>query len=579
MNDRDFASHLVWMVNSPVLALDTETTGLFPHEWDHVLGICVANEFNAAYFPLRHTDQSLTYDQARTLIEVISTRRERILFHNAIFDWAFLRKESWTYPEPWRDTWDTMVARWLLDENAPKSLEECIGDYGLFGFDGFQRSKAQKERQKRVKKIGWDKATYADIRDYATWDARNTYDLYLVEQTYFKDNPDLVVALEREMRFLGVCDEMISTGISIDLESANKKLHECDTGIALIEDCYPGVNFDSPKQLGDLIYSDEGWGIAPTSFTRTGQPATDKDTLLKLLEFEPRIQDIFDHRKLRKARSTYYEPMVERIGRDGRIHAWYRPHGTKTGRLSCSQPNLQTLPHDSTLPGVKECFIAAEGYELWEYDISQAELRVASWYADDFILKEHLESGDVHSSTAVAMFGDAEGIHRNIAKNLNFASLYGVGAKKFITTTRGLDLTEDQARQFLGQWRALYQRVTEAADDAKQIAEERGYVRLWPQGRVRRFDTSHAAFENPKDAFNAIVQGGVGEYVKQLMLALREPARQMGVRLCLNVHDSIVCEVPQDSTIVERWTQTVKLVGAQVNPFVGMPLPIGVKRW
>lgn len=574
VNDREFSDALVWIANSPILAIDTETHGLHPYEYDRITGIGVANETHATYFPIRHPSHNLSYDQARNLIELLSIPRERILFHNAIFDWAFLRTDGWTYPQPWRDTWDTLVCAWLLDENEPKKLEEQVA----FHLDA-GAAKAQVTRQKHIKKIGWDKVTYAEIQAYGAADARHTFDLYRVQQERISKDAELAVALVREHRFLQACDEMIANGVRIDLEQARRKLAECDVGIEWLEEEYPGLNFDSPKQLAELLYGDDGWSIAASSYTSTGQPATDKDTLLKFLPYEPRIADIFEYRKLRKARSTYYAPLCERIGVDGRVHAWYRPHGTKTGRLSCSSPNLQTLPNPETLPGIKECFIPEDGYTLIEYDLEQAELRVAADYANDLVLREHLGDGDVHAATAMALFGHPNGAHRKVAKNLNFASIYGVGAKKLAKTARrrGDDvMDEDQARQYLGQWRTLYAGVARALHDARHVAEERGYVKLWPTGRRRRFDTYHARFENSKDAFNSIVQGGVGEYVKQLMMELREPAQQAGCRLVLNVHDSIVVEVP--SGMEERWTTFVRQMAERINPFQ-IEMPIGDKVW
>lgn len=574
MNEREFSDALGWIVNSPALAIDCETTGLHPHEHDRITGIGVANEYKAKYFPLRHPGENLSYDQARNLMEAVSQKRERILFHNAIFDWAFLRMDGWNYPQPWQTTWDTMVVAWLLDENEPKKLEEQIAIH--FSFEGMRAAKEQKERQRRIKKIGWENVSYEDIQAYGTADARHTFDLYRKQQTRLSQDTSLTVARVREQRFLQVCDEMISNGVRVNAERATDALHQCDIDLEILENAYPGLNFDSPKQLAELIYGDDEWAIIPSTYTSGGQPATDKDTLLKFLEYEPRIQDIFDYRKLRKARSTYYEPLTQRLGRDGRVHAWYRPHGTKTGRMSASDPNLQTLPNPETLPGIKECFIPEDGYSLMEYDLEQAELRVAADYASDAVLRAHLGEGDVHSATAMAMFGEPNGSARKRAKNLNFGAIYGIGAKKFMKTSKDLTLTEEQARAHLSQWRTLYAGVTQAMQDAQKIAEDRGFVRLWPEGRYRRFDTHYARFENPKDAFNSVVQGGVGEYVKQLMIELREPALRAGVRIVLNVHDSIVTEVPLG--LEKQWTSFVRKTAAAINPF-GIDMPVGEKTW
>lgn len=850
MNDREFADALVWITHSPIISIDCETTGLHPFEWDRVTGIGVANESHQHYFPLRHPDRNLSYGQARNLIEALSLRRERILFHNAIFDWAFLRLEGWSYPEPWQDTWDTMVAAWLLDENAPKKLEEQVSVFA------YLESREQIQRQKKIARKGWDKVSAAEIQLYGATDARFTFDLYRSQAPKFAKDAELAVALVREHAFLACCAEMIDNGVRVDDAQAKRKLAECDFGIAQLEDEYPGLNFDSPKQLAELLYSDDGWSIVPTRFTNGGQPSTDKDALMAFLPYEPRIADILSYRKLRKARSTYYVPLVERVGRDGRVHAWYRPHGTKTGRLSClaswtpirttrgtipisdvrtgdkvfthrnrwrsvlrqwcvgtekvfeivlsngetvvctsshrlltsygwqsieeiicecgeemgsepaepeasrgslpgyptfiddgcsqdawndtsqrhashqgrddrgrtdgplfgkkisrkdgnaesdegengsqasqlegcvrrrgwlshnplsrqadsgasradgeslravtiaqevcgashrwgpqtqrtrqsrpcdpqrsrsypllagegqrvhrieaiyargscevydlsvdedesylscgvfshncSDPNLQTLPHEETLPGIKDCFLATDDCSLIEYDISQAELRVAAYYADDCVLREHLAAGDVHSATAMALFGHPDGVHRFVGKTLNFAALYGIGASKFVHTARrnGGEMTEDQARQYLGQWRNLYAGVTQAMHDAQKVAEERGYVKLWPIGRRRHFNGGYAGFENPKDSLNSLVQGGVGEYVKELMLRLRDSAKALDIRLVLNVHDSLVYDVPNGRE--REWTQHVQQVAAACNPFGDMPMPIGVKKW
>lgn len=584
MNDREFADALVWIANSPIIAVDTETTGLHPHEYDRAMGISVANEYNAVYFPLRYgRDIDLSYDQARNLIELLSERRHRILFHNAIFDWPVLRNEGWNYPVPWRDTWDTMVCSWILDENESKQLENQV-EFHI----SYTRAKEQKKRkqglERRAKKVGWGGLTFDEIREYGTMDARNTFDLYLWQREQISKHSDLAISLVREHRFLQVCDEMISNGVRVDFEQAQRKLTECDVAIEKLEIEYPGLNFDSPKQIAQVMFTDEGldeipgWGIVPKNFTSTGQASTDKDTLLSFVEYEPRINDIFDYRKLRKARSTYYAPLCERQGRDGRVHPWFRPHGTKTGRMSCSDPNAQTLPSENTLPGIRECFVPDEGYTLMEFDLEQAELRVASYYADDVTLSEHLATGDIHTATAMAMFGRTDGDYRRAGKTLNFAALYGIGAAKFSRTAKrsGLNIHEDTARQYLGQWRNLYHGVTRAMRDAEKIAIERGYVKLWPEGRYRRFASGHC-FDLPKDALNAIVQGGVGEYVKRLMMDLREAAISEGCRLVLNVHDSLVYEVPIGREKV--WTRNVRQVAARENPFIGMDMPIGAKVW
>lgn len=160
---------------------------------------------------------------------------------------------------------------------------------------------------------------------------------------------------------------------------------------------YPGnFNLKSPKQLKWMLE------------TVTGEKlnSTNKETLDNLLEKYPDIpfiKAITDLRKYNKYMDTYVQGIQEVMGNDARVHCTFNLHGTETGRLSCSSPNMQNVPR---LKLIKNLFIAPPGYKLVQFDFSQAELRVLAWLSQDEYLRETYREGmDLHDAMALKIFG------------------------------------------------------------------------------------------------------------------------------------------------------------------------------
>src|ERR1044072_8146058 len=105
-------------------------------------------------------------------------------------------------------------------------------------------------------------------------------------------------------------------------------------------------------------------------------------------------------------------------------------HGTKTGRLSCRDPNLQQIPRITEKPWnkrVKAGFLARPGYRLWEADYSQLEMRLQAAYSKEPLLVEVLndETRDLFDEMAKEL-----GSPRYDVKQLNYATGYGAKPAK-----------------------------------------------------------------------------------------------------------------------------------------------------
>jgi len=236
---------------------------------------------------------------------------------------------------------------------------------------------------------------------------------------------------------------------------------------------------------------------------------------------------------------------------------------------------------------VRRCFVARPGYRLVEFDLKQAELRVIAGYARETVMSDALEEGrDLHSETAEAVFGpDFTPLQRRLAKNLNFGFPYGIGPEKFATYLAPVPTPEevDQAREILAGYRKAYPNLVKTMNGLGRIAERDGILPLEPPGRYRHF--RGAGYMVPGyTALNAIVQGGIGEFMKDVMIAWGEerpftigPAPSP--RLVLQIHDALVFEVP------DGWTAGIAVVGEwlqhtadRVNPFA-MRMEWDMKEW
>src|SRR5690606_10024070 len=111
---------------------------------------------------------------------------------------------------------------------------------------------------------------------------------------------------------------------------------------------------------------------------------------------------------------------------DGRIHAFIKPLGTVTGRMSSSEPNMQNFPREPE--DIRGCMIADENESIVSIDMSGAEWRVAAAVTqDEGMLAAFKQGRDTHQETA-----DLLGISRQLAKTATLAVLYGGGVNAIV---------------------------------------------------------------------------------------------------------------------------------------------------
>ena len=155
-------------------------------------------------------------------------------------------------------------------------------------------------------------------------------------------------------------------------------------------------NINSHQQLGKILF--EKLQLPVYKKTKNGY-TTDVDVLEKLKGQHPIIEKILEYRTLMKLNSTYVEGLIPYINiKAHKIHSSFHQTITATGRISSTEPNLQTIPTKTQLgTQIRKPFKPAEGNVYIDADYSQIELRVLAHISqDEFIIYAFNHGDDIH---------------------------------------------------------------------------------------------------------------------------------------------------------------------------------------
>jgi DNA polymerase-1 len=310
----------------------------------------------------------------------------------------------------------------------------------------------------------------------------------------------------------------------------------------------------SPQQLGRILF--EKLELTPGRKGKTGY-STDTKVLRSIREEHEIVAVVEEWRELSKLLNTYLRPLPDMIGEDGRLHTTFNQTVAATGRLSTTNPNLQSIPIRTELGReIRSAFVAEQGARLISADYSQIELRILAHVSGEPKLREAFERGeDIHTATAAEVLGvdpaKLTPAERSIAKMINFGIVYGISS---FGLSENLEIPREQAQEYIDAYLARFPFVQDFISRTIEQAERDGYVtsllgrrRPVPELRVRNRATR--AF-GERVAVNFVMQGSNADIIKVAMVAIERRLRQEGrsARLVLQVHDELLLEAPDAET-------------------------------
>lgn len=341
---------------------------------------------------------------------------------------------------------------------------------------------------------------------------------------------------------------------------------------------------NSPKQLKWMLQ--KATGIAVDS--------SDRETVEKLIEMvdngsvsvQPEAKQLLEgimlQRKASKYLGTYVDGMESVICSDGRVRGTYKLHGTETGRLSSSDPNMQNIPRNKD---IKNVFIAEQGYKLVQLDMSQAEIRCLGVLSKEPVLIDaYKHDKDLHAQVAELVFGpNFTKEHRSLCKTITFGIMYGRGAAAIASA---FHIPKSEAQKIIDDW---FKSMPQAEKWIKgqRKAADRGDRQQTMFGRVRHYVRNEEnAFHVQNEYINTPIQSIASDLVLlalcefhdwlvQEQLFIPGDYRNSNVRICITVHDSIVMEVRDDPELVAKVAYKCKEIMETVpqQKILDCPLP------
>ncbi|MBQ3123145.1 MAG: DNA polymerase I [Firmicutes bacterium] len=366
------------------------------------------------------------------------------------------------------------------------------------------------------------------------------------------------VLYEVELPLIEVLASMEKEGFGVDREalvSAGKEISERIKSLS--EEIYrlsgEEFNINSPAQLGVVLF--EKLGLPAGKKTKTGY-STNAEVLEKLRDQHPVINLILEYRMLSKLNGTYIDGLIPLIADDNKIHAHFKQTVTATGRISCTEPNLQNIPvRQEEGRNLRKAFVpGSDGWSLVGADYSQIELRVLADMSNDEKLIESFNNGeDIHRTTAAKVFDipaeEVTSAERSAAKAVNFGVIYGMSSFGLSTE---INVTRKEAETYINEYFKRFPAVKEFMDRQIALCRMYGYVETM-MGRKRYIKEINASQYMVRQlgerlAMNTPIQGSAADIIKLAMIKVYRKLREekLEARLILQVHDELIIETPEN---------------------------------
>jgi len=562
-------------------ALDLETTSLRPMTAD-IVGIAFSWEAGTGfYLPVR--GPSL---EASRLLEpgMVLERLKPILEdpdvalwgQNLKYDSLVLRRHGVRLTNV---TFDCLLAAYLIDPDGPHGLDNLALRYLQYKPIPISALIGTGRNQKTM-----DQVPLASVAEYACEDADLVVKLKAVLEPRLGELGLEELFRDVELPLSGVLEEMEFQGIRVDTEVLAELSRTFGSRMAeLKEKIYESsgeeFNIDSTKQLGVILF--EKLGLPRLKKTKTGY-STDASVLTRLAQLHELPRLVLAHRALSKLKGTYVDALPQLVNPEtGRVHASFSQTVAATGRLSCSDPNLQNIPIRSDEGGqIRRAFVPGEeGWVLLSADYSQIELRILAHLCGDSALRDVFQrGGDVHRFVASQIFAVPEEEvtyeQRSRAKATSFGVIYGLSPYGL---SAQIGVGQDEAREFIDAYFERYPGVEDFIRRTLKEASQRGYVTTILNRRRYVSGVTPGRLRNlgqaARVAVNAGVQGSAADMIKVAMNRIhrRIITEKRPSRLLVQIHDELLFELPEESLDEEA-----RMVEEEMRQAIPLSVPVVV---
>ena len=651
--------------DSDVVIVDTETSSLYPWRDGKILAGIGVKPLGGEmfYLPVRHKNggKQASHKQLKLVCEAL--RGKTLIFHNPKFDLAVLWQDGIDLVD--EEVLDTVVLVRLVSENEPSYELKRLAKKFVDATAG----ESQKALKALMKKMGWetyDQVPAEMIADpYVVDDLRFTEGLY-VKAWPFIEKRGLEELLELEKKLTKKLFHIERRGFQLDQKYVESEFETVSTLIDALEDeAYGyarkalrkkvrefGVNKltkeylkagkkarlellaehdeDVKKLLIGLvclyeerkvsktkivlsgtfdIYSPhdvrkifEGMGIRSDVTTDKGAPSWAK-TALAVIE-HPLADTIVKCRGTKNIRNYYFN-FLKLMDPDAVLHCSVHQAGTRTGRMSCRDPNLQNIPRFEAFTGavtgaiasmkrlkkkqeeiaakqakekkqryaavgktqisfdgeaaqeilsefegelfgkVRGAFVPRPGCFLLSVDWQQVELRIFADYAEEIELLRTFDLGlDVHRMTALAAFGSLPDPKKN-EQMYKWVRNMGKQIAFGLLYGMGISLLAVEIGKEKEEAQEFMNRYFARFKHAKKFIDDM-HVKCEKEGFAIDL-WGRRRYLPKKEVYkivNFLVQGTAADLMKDALVRVDEILENFDSRILITVHDELIFEIP-----------------------------------
>lgn len=501
--------------------------------------------------------------------------------HNGISDvrklqkWGFLIDDSWLY-------WDTQLTAHFIDSSRKKyGLKTLVKqDLGI-EYPSYEDIVGKRTKKQVKPRITLDKQPLELVSEYNAMDCYSTYKLYEYQKTkLIKTLQDgetsyldtkYIEQIEKPARI--VFRSMEDKGIRIDLDYLKSLKQTLESQLEAVKrpilNELGNINLDSPKQLLGALNAK---GIRPIL---KGKPSTDKRAL-DSFRTNPTVRRLLQFSELQTLLSSFITPYLER--KEEIVHPSYHQTGTRTGRPSCSNPNLLQIPKRTDNGKlVRRMFKARDGYIFGDCDFGQIEPRIMAHLSKDINLCSLFNRGiKFHRYTQEKMgFGGVigEGPEYDRAKVLNLSVGYRA---TYRSVSQQLRCSYDTAQKEIDKWWSAFPDLHDWQQKLIYQAKKDGYCTTLYGRRIKIDDLNNPNEYRREGAerqlINNIVQGSAAEIMKLSMVEVYKA----GIDILVQVYDELLFESLENNIsseieiVIDKMKSTVKLdIPLEVSGGVG----------
>lgn len=546
-----------------ILSLDTERTGLLLYR-DKITAVSMTN------VELKTKVLYWNGSTRRIVKGILENPKNTVIFFSGLGDLSFLMAEGIQIKCKIEDV---QIMAHLLNADrrialkplARKLLQaDTSADEELWGWIRYH---------KRAFKKVWGRNPHpADaprkiFEKYSAKDAEFTIKLFFLFRKTIRES--FKELYKTEISLLRTLLSVKMRGVLINRKHCRDTLNELRRAQVTLTDKWNGVNLNSAKQIGGIIFPKVGVDLKSIPQTTTGAFKTDKETIALLSIKHPELEDISKFRMYTNRISFFRNLMAHSI--QSRIFPSFHQTGTRTGRFSSSDPNLQNQPRTGE---VRRAFICRPGYVIFYWDYDQIELRQMGHYANEERLIKVFEEGrDPHLETMNIILGEIEDYteeQRDVGKWANYQLIYGVGP---LSLSKALKIPFGVAQEFIKKYFIGYPKI--GSFRWKTIAEAKRHGSVFDDwGREYKIFDEGEAHKTP----NWKIQGSTAQVMKRGMIRVHRFVKRETpqIHILLSIHDEITVEIPKDPILIKDIVPIINELVEEPRKF-RIPLPATIK--